>query len=97
MKNDIKPAPIWSCKIGTMENCIIPKGSDLLMRKAVEQAFKKITGLDCEFNFTGFSAELTESELAVVEDREPNIDVQIDELHKHGDIVQSGIAYHSGK
>jgi hypothetical protein len=44
------------------------------MRQAVERAFRDITGEDAEFTFSGWSAELTEGELAVVENRPPHPD-----------------------
>jgi len=60
---------IWECKIGTREDIELPRGSDWPMRRAVEQSFKDLTGLEAEFCFSGWGASLTEGELAVVEDR----------------------------
>ena len=44
------------------------------MRQAVEEAFKQLTGDWPEFIFSGWGAELTEAELAVVENRMPTRD-----------------------
>jgi len=62
---------IWYCKIGTLHEIDLPNGADWPMRKAIRQAFAGLTGQDDEFCFSGWSAELTECELAVVENREP--------------------------
>lgn len=60
---------IWSCKIGEVAS--VPDGADAPMRKAVERAYKELTGEEAVFNFSGWGAELEESERAVVENREP--------------------------
>ena len=62
---------IWDCKIGTKSNVMLPSGADVPMRAAIAKAFKEITGVDAEFCFSGWGAELNEVELSVVEDREP--------------------------
>lgn len=62
---------IWYCKVGTLHDIDLPDGADWPMRKAIRQAFADVTGQDDEFCFSGWSAELTESEIAVVENREP--------------------------
>ncbi len=57
---------IWTCKIGGLT----PKlsdGADLPMRAAVRQMFKELTGVEPEFNFSGWAGELTEMERKVVE------------------------------
>lgn len=64
---------IWSCKIG--EAIPLTKGADLPMREAVARAYEEITGMEPVFIFSGWGAELTESERAVVEDRPPREDV----------------------
>lgn len=53
---------IWSCKIGEVEESRVPKDGDGPMREAVERAYKEVTGRDCKFNFSGWGAELTQSE-----------------------------------
>lgn len=60
---------IWFCKIGEVGS--VSKGADAPMRQAVIAAYKELTGADPSFLFSGWGAELTESERAVVEDREP--------------------------
>lgn len=64
-------APIvWTCKIGGDVDPRGPRAADPPMRDAVEAAYRKLTGRDAEFTFSGWGDQLTESELAVVEDRE---------------------------
>lgn len=69
---DFTPGPAWACKIGTRQSVDIRAGADLPMRRAVEEAFHRVTGIEAEFNFSGWSASLTEAELAVVENRLPS-------------------------
>jgi len=67
---------IWSCKIGVTNykgfNCRAP---DHPMRQAIEKAFKEVVGIESDFNFSGWNAELTEPELAVVENRPPEFSI----------------------
>lgn len=67
------PGKIWYCKIG--EAMPIVDGADLSMREEISSAFKMVTGQEPDFIFSGWGAELTESERAVVEDRLPNREV----------------------
>lgn len=60
---------IWYCKIGEVGS--VPMGSDAPMRTAIRRAYKEITGEEPEFIFSGWGAELTEPERAVVENRPP--------------------------
>lgn len=63
---------IWTCKIGECHDDVMPSGSDVLMRAAVSQAYRAITGgAEPVFNFSGWGGRLTESERAVVENRPP--------------------------
>lgn len=67
---------IWSCKIGEVDEQKLREkfphsGADGPMREAVERAYFELTGEDPVFLFSGWGAELTESERAVVEDRLP--------------------------
>lgn len=62
---------VWSCKIGLLTGESVPPGMDAPLRTAVADAFRKVMGQDAGYCFSGWSAELTESELAVVENREP--------------------------
>lgn len=61
----------WSCKIGEVPRSILPQGADSPLRDAVAEAFQKLTGREPQFTFSGWGAELTEQERAVVEKREP--------------------------
>jgi hypothetical protein len=63
---------IWFCKVGG-EADFFESGADQPMRRAIAKAFREVTGRDPQFTFSGWGQELTESERAVVEDREPKI------------------------
>lgn len=63
---------IWSCKIGEVNEALLPPGADGPMRDAIAEAYEKITGQSPQFIFSGWGAELTEGERAVVEDRMPH-------------------------
>lgn len=65
-----EPLGIWTCKIGEA-GVNTETGLDFPMRKAVEAAYKEITGRESDFIFSGWRGELTEPERAVVEDRLP--------------------------
>lgn len=62
---------IWSCKIGEVADELLPNGSDVPMREAVQDAYQTLTGKWPHFLFSGWGAELTEPERAVVENRAP--------------------------
>src|SRR5216117_3983789 len=66
---------VWECKIGGSATGL-PAGADYPMRRAIERAYREITGEDPEFIFSGWDGDLTESELAVVEDRLPRVRCQ---------------------
>lgn len=68
----VRTFPVWECKIGVRGSVALPPGCDLPMRRAVEAAFKQVTGVDDEFNFSGWGGSLDEHELAVVENRMPS-------------------------
>jgi hypothetical protein len=73
------PLKIWACKIGEVTPDKLQKGeSDGVMRDAVEAAYKGLTGEDPKFTFSGWGAELTEPERAVVENRIPNEQYEAD-------------------
>lgn len=61
---------VWWCKIGGPKRDL-PHGADWPMRDAVQFAYLGLVGEECEFTFSGWGGELTEGELAVVEDRLP--------------------------
>lgn len=62
------PGRVWSAKVGYAGE--LPAHADLPMRNAVGDAFRSLTGDWPEFVFSGWAAELTEVELAIVENRE---------------------------
>lgn len=57
---------IWYCKIGSVSADRLPDGCDFPMRRAVEKAYKEITGEDPKYIFSGWGAHLTEGEQEVV-------------------------------
>ena len=66
---------IWTCKIGECEDkdLLTPDGkyygADWPMRKAIQEAYRQVTGKEPKFTFSGWAGELTEDERAVVEDK----------------------------
>ena len=58
---------IWECKIGEVGDALLPDGADLPLRQAVEEAYRKLTGQESTFCFSGWGGELTESERAALE------------------------------
>ena len=57
---------IWECKIGTGASLELPMGADYPMRAAIQKAFYELTGVEPEFTFSGWGADLTASEKDVV-------------------------------
>ena len=53
---------VWDCKIGTLEDLVLPDGCDLPMRQAIKRAYMEITGKDCEFLFSGWGGKLSDVE-----------------------------------
>lgn len=66
---------VWTCKIGEVDDALIPPGGDSPMREAVARAYEELTGAEPTFLFSGWGGELTKPERAVVEDREPSNDL----------------------
>jgi hypothetical protein len=65
---------VWRCKIGVAGDeayALLAPRSDLTMRRAVEVAFRTVTGRDREFIFSGWAGALTEGEAAFIERRDP--------------------------
>lgn len=62
---------IWACKIGGEFLDHLPNGADYPMRKAISEAYTKLTGKEADFCFSGWGAQLDEYERAVVENRPP--------------------------
>lgn len=52
---------VWSCKVGGIVG-EIPMGSDLPMRRAIQEAFRQVTGAYPDFTFSGWGETLTENE-----------------------------------
>lgn len=61
---------IWSCKIGEVDEELLPPAADHPMRRAVELAYFQLTGREADFLFSGWGAELTEMERAVVDEEQ---------------------------
>jgi len=61
---------LWECKIGEVDDALLPDGCDLPMRQAVEEAYFKITGKHSEFNFSGWGGKLDEIERRVVDEKQ---------------------------
>lgn len=57
---------VWSCKIGFANGPALPMGSDFPMRRAVADAFERLTGKQPDFIFSGWGAELTEGQQQIV-------------------------------
>jgi hypothetical protein len=57
---------IWECKIGECEDSILPDGADFPMRMAAAEAYKKLTGREPTYCFSGWGAALTKFEREVV-------------------------------
>lgn len=70
---------IWSCTIGSVDRSKLADGSDLPLRLSVEKLYETLTGKDPDFCFSGWGHELSESELATVENRLP---CPANELHE---------------
>ena len=60
------PMGNWYCKIGNADGPL-PHGCDYPMRRAVERAYREITGQEPDFIFSGWSAQLTDSEQRVLD------------------------------
>ena len=58
---------VWFCKIGYADDDALSNGADLPMRQAVQEAYKRLTGREADFCFSGWGATLDEMEKAVVD------------------------------
>jgi hypothetical protein len=60
---------VWYCKIGEIEGIPeeVPHGADYPMRRAVERAYRELTGENPDFIFSGWGAQLDETERAVAD------------------------------
>ena len=58
---------VWFCKIGFASDFpYVVEGADCPMRRAVQDAYKNLTGKSAEFIFSGWDGELTEAEKNLV-------------------------------
>ncbi len=64
---------IWTCKIGEVDNALVPSGGDAPMRKAVYDAYLKLTGKEPDFNFSGWAGSLDDVEREVVVEQKKNL------------------------
>jgi hypothetical protein len=65
----MKNYQVCACKIGLKEKIDIPGGADWPMRQAIKKAFYDLTGVDADFCFSGWNAELTDIEWEVARDK----------------------------
>lgn len=65
---------IWECKIGGPHEIDLHDGPDFPMRRAVEEAYHKLTGEYPQFIFSGWGASLDKGEQEVV-DADPGSEV----------------------
>lgn len=63
------PKNIWSCKIGEVDKSRLPPDADYPMRRAVIEAYERLTGESPSFCFSVWGAKLTPPEREVVENR----------------------------
>lgn len=61
-----KAPMVWQCKIGIVGSVPLPMGCDWPMRQAIREAFFRLTGVQADFVFSGWNAELTDGELRVL-------------------------------
>lgn len=59
----------WGCKIGIKGDLKLPPGADSPLREAIKEVFKKFTGKDHDFCFSGWSCELTETEKEIIDEK----------------------------
>lgn len=58
---------IWQCTIGIDADGRMPDGADASMRRAIEDAYYRMTGRTPDFLFSGWNAELSESQRSALE------------------------------
>jgi hypothetical protein len=56
----------WECKIGSINGVTVPPCADAPMRAAVQDAFRNVTGEEAQVTFSGWGAEFTPQEIAVI-------------------------------
>jgi hypothetical protein len=63
---------IWSCQVGEIARGLLPRGSDLRMREAVETAYESVVGFPADFVFSGWDDALREGKRAFLDQRPPD-------------------------
>jgi hypothetical protein len=58
---------IWTCKIVGQMRGPLPPGADYPLRMAVQSAFRQVTGVEEELNFSGWGGELDSTERRILE------------------------------
>jgi len=58
---------IWKCQIGEVEE--VSNGADYPMRQAVKEAYRRITGKEPKFCFSGWNGKLSKTEKDVAENK----------------------------
>lgn len=94
---------VWTCKIGpfapTSRVGVLPPGSDLPMRMAVEGAFRRLTDADARACFSGWGGHFTPTEQAVIDNSVATLDAVVTyetrQLEQRG-ILQYVVARSSG-
>ena len=59
---------IWDCKIGRIDDGRLCDGADAPMRRAVREAYTRLTGQEPNFIFSGWGATLTPIEQEIVDE-----------------------------
>lgn len=54
------PLGVWECQIGSGPANVMPGGWDQPMRDAIREAYRRITGEEPSFIFSGWRARLSE-------------------------------------
>lgn len=70
---NLKPTDkaVWFCKIGEVDRNLLPNGCDAPLRRAVDDAFFRLTGQCPDFIFSGWDGALTEEERFVADWKMP--------------------------
>lgn len=70
----------WSCTVGEYPRGFLPPGSDAPMREVVREGYRRLTGREPDYIFSGWGDPLPESYRAVHENRMPDVTVLLEEL-----------------
>lgn len=69
---------IWDCKIGEIDDSLLPEGADAPMRRAVREAYFGLTGHEPNFLFSGWGGKLDAEERRVVDGNAPPLRMPAD-------------------